>query len=164
MKLFIIRHAWAEAPGDPTWPTDAERPLTKKGRDRFARMAAILVARGMGPQIIATSPLVRCVETAEILARAVGQQAQVLVCQDLRPGGDVDGLLRWTDAQRGQHDQIAWVGHAPDVEHLAAAMIGPGGGQIHFAKGAVAALEFEDAIRPAAGELRWLATAKILAC
>jgi len=164
MELFIIRHAWAEPADDPTWPTDAERPLSEKGRKRFARMAEILVSCGVGPEVIATSPLVRCVQTAELLARAVGRGSQVVVCEDLRPGGDPAGLFRWTGENCRQHEQVAWVGHAPDVDHLTAAMIGPGGGQIHFAKGAVAAVQFEDAIRPAAGELRWLATAKVLGC
>jgi phosphohistidine phosphatase len=164
MRLFIIRHAWAEPAGDPSWPTDAERPLSEEGRSRFARMAAILAQRGVRPAVIATSPLLRCLQTAEILARAIGKPAEVEVWEELQPGGDPDELLRRSDEHAAEHNQIAWVGHAPDVEHLAAAMIGPGGSGIRFAKGAVAAIDFEAAIRPAAGELRWLATAKLLDC
>jgi phosphohistidine phosphatase len=164
MELFIIRHAWAEPMGDPAWPSDARRPLTAEGRKRFARMAEILVSRGVTPGLIATSPLVRCAQTAEILAKAVGPQSQVVVCEHLRPGGDPSGLLDWTVRQQDEHDQIAWVGHAPDVDHLTAGLIGAGGGQIHFGKGAIAAVRLDDSIRSVPGELRWLLTAKMLEC
>jgi phosphohistidine phosphatase len=164
MDLFIIRHAWAEPPGDPAWPTDADRPLTDEGRKRFAQMAGILVSRGVAPPIIATSPLVRCAQTAEILAKAVGRGCQVVPCEHLRPGGDPLGLLNWTQRQQDEYEQVAWVGHAPDVDQLTAGLIGAGGGQIRFAKGAIAAVRLDAPVRSGMGELRWLLTAKILGC
>ena len=73
MDLYIVRHAWAADRDDPRWPEDDLRPLTEAGKERFAQMAAMLVDRGMKPELIATSPLVRCVETAQFLAAGVGQ-------------------------------------------------------------------------------------------
>ena len=70
MDLYIVRHAWAADRDDPQWPDDDLRPLTEEGKERFAQMAAKLVGRGMTPEVIATSPLVRCVETAQLLAAA----------------------------------------------------------------------------------------------
>ena len=64
MILYVIRHAWAGHYGDPAWPDDSQRPLTDEGRQRFARVVAELVKRGFAPQRIATSPLVRCRQTA----------------------------------------------------------------------------------------------------
>ncbi|MGD0897269.1 MAG: phosphohistidine phosphatase SixA [Thermoguttaceae bacterium] len=162
MELFIIRHAWAEPMGDPAWPSDAQRPLTPEGRKRFARMAEMLVSRGVTPDLIATSPLVRCLQTAEVLAGAVGPRSEVVLCEYLRPGGDPTGLLDWTARQQDEYEQIAWVGHAPDVNHLAAGMIGASGGQIHFGKGAIACVRLDDPIRSGLGELRWLLAAKML--
>ena len=37
MELFIIRHAWAAERDDAAFPDDSLRPLTDKGRKRFAR-------------------------------------------------------------------------------------------------------------------------------
>ncbi len=59
---------------------------------------------------------------------------------------------------------MAWVGHAPDVGHLAAALVGDSGAAIRFAKGRIAAIEFPDIPRISQGELRWLVTAKLLGC
>jgi phosphohistidine phosphatase len=161
MDLYIVRHAWAADRDDPRWPDDDRRPLTVEGRERFAPMAAKLVERGVAPRLIATSPLVRCVETAELLAAAVGK-ADVVVRDELRPGSDLEGLLRWTARHAPRHPQIAWVGHAPDVSRLAAALIGPPESLLRFAKGGVAAIRFDDLPARGSGQLQWLVTAKIL--
>lgn len=162
MDLYIIRHAWAGQFGDPAWPNDSQRPLTDEGRERFAKMAKRLVEIGVTPDLIATSPMVRCVQTAEILAKAVGDNAQVVEREELLPGGDAESLIAWTAKQARHHEQIAWVGHAPDVGYLAAALHGRGARMIHFSKGAVAAIRFEGSPSSGGGELRWLVTAKIL--
>ncbi len=164
MDLYIIRHAWAGEYGDPQWPDDTQRPLTKKGRKRFAAMVGILSRRGMEPSVIATSPMVRCRETAEILAEGLIERAEVIDRQELLPHGDLDSLLKWTAQQAEEHSQIAWVGHAPDVGQLTAALIGQPNASIRFAKGAVAALRFVGPVEIGGAELRWLATARLLDC
>ena len=115
MDLYIVRHAWAADRDDPRWPDDDLRPLTDEGKERFAQMAAKLVERGVTPGIIATSPLVRCVETAEILAAGVPERPEIVEFDELRPGSDLDALWRWTVHKARKHEQIAWVGHVPDV-------------------------------------------------
>jgi phosphohistidine phosphatase len=164
MDLYIIRHAWAGQYGDPAWPNDSDRPLTDEGRARFAEMSKKLMECGVGPRLIATSPMVRCVQTAQVLAKAVGGGAEVVQREELLPGGDPEGLFVWTAKQARHHDEIAWVGHAPDVGLLAAAVLGLGEGWLHFSKGAVAAIRFDDSLRSGRGELRWLVTAKVLGC
>ena len=164
MDLFLIRHAWAGQHGDPAYPDDSLRPLTDDGRNRFARMAALLVKRGVRPHLIATSPLVRCRQTAEILAEAIGKKAKVVTCAELRPGGDPKHLMAWTEKHASDLEQVAWVGHAPDIGFLAASLIGQENGWLNMSKGAVAAVRFAAAAEFGGGELRWLVTAKILGC
>jgi phosphohistidine phosphatase len=164
MDLYIIRHAWAEQPGSRAWPSDSLRPLTDEGRERFARMVQKLVERGFAPTSIATSPMVRCVETAEIIARAVGEHVEVVQREELLPSGDAEALITWTAKQARHHKELAWVGHAPDVGRLGTAVLGKADGWLHFGKGTIAALRFEDTPWSAPGELRWLVTAKVLGC
>ncbi|MEI8371135.1 MAG: histidine phosphatase family protein, partial [Planctomycetia bacterium] len=64
-RLFVIRHAWAEDPGPGI--DDHARRLTKKGRRRFEVFARHLRSTGMDLDLVATSPLTRARETAEIL-------------------------------------------------------------------------------------------------
>jgi phosphohistidine phosphatase len=163
MGLYILRHAWAADRDDPRWPEDDLRPLTEEGTERFARIVEILVGRGMKPDIIATSPLIRCVETAQILSAGVGKP-KVVELDSLRPGSDIEALLQWTMRQARNHHAIAWVGHTPDVDRLTAALIGDQKAWIRFAKGGVAAVRFDDIPAIGSGELCWLVTAKVLGC
>jgi phosphohistidine phosphatase len=163
MDLYIVRHAWAGQRDDSRWPDDAMRPLTVEGKERFARLVKKLVGAGATPGIIATSPLIRCVETAEILAAGL-DGPKIVKLDALQPGSDLQELLQWTARQAAKHEQIAWVGHAPDVDNLAAALIGDAAALIHFAKGAVAAIRFDGEPAVGKGELQWLATAKLLGC
>jgi phosphohistidine phosphatase len=163
MDLYIIRHAWAGHAGDPQWPDDAQRPLSEEGKQRFAQVVARLVERGFAPEIVATSPLLRCLQTAQVVSDGVPGSLQVVPLDELRPGSNLEGLLAWT-ARHSRRQQVAWVGHAPDVDRLAAALIGEPAAAVHFAKGGVAAIRFEDRPQIGQGELRWLITAKVLGC
>jgi phosphohistidine phosphatase len=161
MDLYIVRHAWAVDRGDPEYPDDDLRPLTEDGKKRFAQVVAVLVERGLKPEIIATSPLVRCVETAHLLAAGTGK-AEVVELDELRPGSDVESLLHWSARQGRKHQRIAWVGHSPDVDRMTAALIGEGDSLLRFAKGGAAAIRFDDLPALGVGELQWLVTAKVL--
>lgn len=160
MKLYIIRHAWAEEPDSDLWPDDDLRPLTQEGKERFRKEIATLVEMGFAPEIIATSPLVRCRETAEIMADCLPSHPQIIEREELEPNAQLAGMVSWTRSQKCE--QLAWVGHAPDVEIMTARLIGDDNGRIHFAKGAVAAVYFDKKIRVGEGQLRWLVTAKTL--
>jgi phosphohistidine phosphatase SixA len=108
--------------------------------------------------------LVRCRQTAEIIARQFAGKPRVVPRDELSPGSDLDKLLDWTASFAADAEQVAWVGHAPDVGELTAALIGDRSSNLVFAKGAVAAIEFDGQPTRQQGELRWMVTAKILGC
>ena len=105
--------------------------------------------------------LVRCKQTAEILAAGAADEPKVVELDELRPGSDLEGLLRWT-AAAGPPATSGSPGSAtpPTSDRLAAALIGQPEGQIRFAKGAVAAIRFDGPPAAGGGELQWLVTAK----
>ena len=161
MLLYIVRHAWAGQHGDPRWPDDSLRELTSEGIERFTRVVKALADRGLEPERIATSPYARCRQTADIIGKHVSGKPKIEELEALEPGSELDPLIGWTNQQGGKN--VCWVGHSPDVERLAAELIGDGGARIRFAKGAVAAIAFEDdAVNAGGGELYWLTTAKSL--
>jgi phosphohistidine phosphatase len=164
MILYIIRHAWAEDRSEARWPDDGLRPLTEAGHKRMARMADALARGSFAPTMIATSPLVRCLQTAETVAKQLPKGPTVVELNALAPGSDLESLIEWTEQEAKRHDEIAWVGHAPDVDQLAAILIGDSQAAIHFSKGAVAAIAFDGPPVIGGGELRWLVTAKVLGC
>jgi phosphohistidine phosphatase len=160
MFLYIARHAWAGERGDPRWPDDSLRELTPDGIERYTNVVKALADRGFEPERIATSPYTRCRQTADIIAKHVAGKPKIEELESLEPGSALQPLIDWTNDQSGR--DACWVGHSPDVEELAAALIGDGNACIRFAKGAVAAVGFGDQVIAGSGELYWLATAKLL--
>ena len=92
MRLLVIRHAVAEerdafaVTGQP----DARRPLTDDGRTKMKAGARGL--RGIVPRlnVLATSPLLRAAQTAEIVSREYGGIESRTV-QELSPERRPDG-------------------------------------------------------------------------
>ena len=156
-QLYIARHAWAEelAPDG----TDFSRSLTKKGIKRFRKMARRLAEAGMHVDLIATSPLVRTRQTAEILSEELFEHPPVVAVDALAPGSDWPAMLEWTLEQHVA--RVAWVGHNPCVGRLIAMAIGDGSAVIRMQKGSVASIRLDDGIGHP-GELAWLATADLL--
>jgi phosphohistidine phosphatase len=168
MQLYIVRHAWAFERNPARFPDDRLRPLEPNGVKRFRRVARRLVRRDVCPTWIATSPLVRCRQTAALLAQQVSNSTPIEELDALAPGSNLDEALSWTRQKFADIDnnraQLAWVGHSPDVEELCARLIGDAGATIRFAKGAVASLWFADLPTIGSGRLDWLVTAKMLGC
>jgi len=161
--VSIVRHAWAADRDENRYPDDGLRPLTERGCERFTSVVERLAARGWAPTRIATSPLLRCCQTAELLSAHLPSQPELVVLDALEPASDLDELLAWTRRQK-KHSHVAWVGHAPDVSQLTAALMGDSKASIRFAKGAVAKIQFSGSIRAGQGELHWLVTAKMIGC
>jgi phosphohistidine phosphatase len=160
MFIYIARHAWAGERGDPRWPDDSLRELTSEGIERFAKVVKALADRGFSPKRIATSPYTRCRQTADIIAKYVVGRPEIDELEALEPGSELEPLIDWSNHQSVR--DVCWVGHSPDVEDLAADLIGEGEARLRFAKGAVAAISFDGEVGLGVGELHWLTTAKSL--
>ena len=155
MRLLVIRHGVA---GDRdefafTGRPDAERPLTRDGRAKMKRAAAGLRLIVDELNLVATSPLVRAVQTAEIVADAFGGMELTIIDQ-LAPERAPDDLLPWLRSH--EHDTtIAAVGHDPHVGFLVGWLLtGRHENFMEMKKGAAVMLEFEDS--PTAGTARLL--------
>jgi phosphohistidine phosphatase len=152
MELYIVRHGIAEerSPGRP----DAERALTSRGRRRTRQAAEGLRALGGRPERMATSPLVRCDETARIIADVICPDVPLEVQDFLAPGATARDLLQWL---RGCREGSAMVvGHAPDVSAIAGGLLTREGIDILFKKAAACCISFEDRPALGAGCLMWL--------
>src|SRR5438105_4266876 len=84
MKLYVMRHG--PAADDSATGRDADRALTAGGRERVAAVAKALLDAGEAPAAILTSPLVRAVETAEIVAEVTKLAGSVEVRRELGLG------------------------------------------------------------------------------
>ena len=153
MELFLIRHAIA-APRSLTLP-DAERPLTRQGRERFAQAVAGMQRLGIRLRQVHHSPWLRAVETAALLAPVL--QGDLLATQTLaRP--PAAALLDEID-----QTPAALVGHEPWMSDLLAWLLAgspTAGAMFAFKKGGVAWLE--GPLRPGGMILRAYLPPKVL--
>jgi phosphohistidine phosphatase len=154
VELFLVRHAIAAERG-PEYPDDRLRPLTDQGARRFKEAVKGLRALGVGLDVIFTSPLTRARETAAILGAGIGRRVPIETIVALAPGGKpaqvIDAVSKRPKAQR----RLALVGHEPDLGELAARLLGARGA-VEFKKGAVCAIDVDDATPGGPGTLRWL--------
>ena len=158
--IYIARHAWAYDYGDPRWPDDSQRELEPEGVERYQKMIALLAERDFAPEIIATSPYVRCRQTAQLIAANTPLKPEIVDQSSLEPGSDFESLAEWTRSCEAK--SVCWVGHVPDVSWLTATLVGDRRANLRFAKGSIAAVRMHGEIDFAQGELMWLATAKML--
>ncbi|APR86515.1 phosphohistidine phosphatase, SixA [Minicystis rosea] len=141
MKILLIRHGHAvdEAPG----LGDAGRWLSAKGRRVTRKVAAWLSKRDKRtPTVIWTSPLVRAVQTAEIIAERVEYDGELEAISELTPGRDPGDLVK----RLGEHPVdgvLAVVGHEPSLTLLSQALVGDVG-FTGFKKSGVMGVDWKD--------------------
>ena len=121
LELYLVRHAVAAERGSE-WPDDTVRPLTPDGASKFRKCVAGMAAFGVEIDIIFTSPLVRCRQTADLLADGLPGKPRVQAIDALAPGGGHAAVVAEI-ARLAKRPRIALVGHEPDLGHLAAKLI-----------------------------------------
>jgi len=157
IALHLLRHAHA---GDPArWHgDDAIRPLSEKGRTQAEQLAKLLLRTDQAPDLFITSPRVRALETAEIVADAL----KVEVVVDRRLAGPLDPSLE-TDIllAAGPAVRPCIVGHDPEFSELLGELVGTDA--IPMRKGAIARVDFAGPdVAGGRGTLRYLIPPELL--
>ncbi len=120
MELYLMRHGEAhESISDPA------RPLTERGRAAVERVAAEAQRRGVRVSRICHSGILRAEQTAEVLARHVGNDEPLEVRDGLQPEDPVEPVAQWlielTEDPVGE--ALALVGHLPFLDRLLASLL-----------------------------------------
>jgi phosphohistidine phosphatase len=156
MMLLLVRHGPA---GDrKEWAAEGKddflRPLTPEGRRKTAEACRGLRRLVVGPEAMATSPLVRAVETADRLARAFDVPAAEEL-PALEPGRAPREVLPWLVDRRGL-GLVVLVGHEPHLGTLASWLLaGRTAPFLVLKKGGACLLDLGDDPRPGWARLHW---------
>jgi phosphohistidine phosphatase len=158
MDLFILRHGKAEQSSEAS--DDSTRELTPAGEKEIKDIARWMKREGYLFNVIASSPLIRASETADIVARTLDEKDRVVIWDDLAPGGDLDTVC-YNAAQSGSGAAILVVGHEPALSGLVGKIISHDGtASVIFPKGGLAKIINFSFDNQPSGDLQWLLTAK----
>ena len=159
MQLLVIRHAIAEDRDAfaSSGRDDSERPLTAAGRDKMRRAAAGLRRAVPRVDLLAASPYVRAMQTAEVVAEAYGIET-IKKVDALVPDTPLQRFLAWLE-RKASADVVAIVGHEPHLGELVTwLMSGLPESRVEMKKGGAGLLEFLGQPGAGAGVLKWLMT------
>ena len=161
LELFVLRHGEAGTkPDDPE--KDDARPLTREGHSEMEALAASMPKLGVELDSVATSPLPRAAQTAEIVARRYKLLNRLELWDELKPSGELENLFRRLARQKGGSNLMI-VGHEPQLSGMICRIIS-GSSEVNLVlkKAGLAKVEILGFKPKITGELRWLLTPRIM--
>ena len=160
MRLYLVRHGVAVDRDDPDCPPDTERPLTPKGVKKSHDAAMGLLALGVKPDAVLTSPWLRAVQTAEIFCEAIGFSSNKIIRTDSLKGTSTPTeLLR--ELAKMKSKEVMCFGHEPHLHMVIGQVLHTGARITELKKAGAACLDLER-ISPPQGQLIALYPAKAL--
>ena len=124
--LLLLRHA--KSSWDDPSLEDFDRPLAKRGRKAAPRMAHHLKKKGLIPDLVLCSTAARAAETWGLVAEVLGEDIPVKYLKSLYlapPSKMLASIRHLAEA----YPRVMLIAHNPGMEHLAAALAGPGSNQ-----------------------------------
>jgi phosphohistidine phosphatase len=131
--LYLLRHA--KSSWDEPSLADRDRPLSARGRNAAGALAGFIESTParIAPSLVLCSPARRAVETLEQIRASLGEQAQVMVEEDLYGATAGDLLHRLRSVPEGT-DPVMLIGHNPAIQELALG-IARGGNRLEQLRG-----------------------------
>ena len=156
MVVYFLRHADAESGTG----NDAKRKLTAKGLEQAEKVGRFLVAYGLLPEAIFTSPLVRAEQTAKLVAKKLGQD-EIVVAPWLASGMSPGTCLEELHSSTGL-GSLLLVGHEPDFSRTIATLLGDIQPQaLHVRKASLTAIDLRE-LKPGGGRLQFLVPSRLM--
>ncbi len=115
--LTLVRHAkssWKDSK-----ISDRERPLNKRGEHDAPIMGKRIVAAGIRPSLILSSPAVRAWTTAKILAQEIGYPLEFLQRENSLYLASLDDIIDALITQDAEFSSVMIVGHNPGLTTFA---------------------------------------------
>jgi phosphohistidine phosphatase len=162
VELYILRHGEA-GKRLPAGSKDSERALTVTGKQEVEKIAKALQELGIKLDFVATSPLKRAYQTADIIAKGLKvKKGKMEGWNELKPEGKRPDLYRRL-SQFKQQSSVLVVGHEPYLSTMIREIVfGNGAGNIVLKKAGLARIDVTSFQPNIKAELRWLLTPKLL--
>ena len=115
--LFLVRHAKSSR-DNPSLP-DRDRPLDDRGKQDAPKMGKRLAQRDAKPDLLVSSPALRALTTAQLIAEEVGYKRKDIVVDDRLYASSADDLLAVIRALDKKLNRVMLFGHNPEFTDLA---------------------------------------------
>lgn len=115
--LYLMRHAKSSWSFDDL--SDQERPLNDRGRDDAPRMGQALARRDIHPDLVVSSPAVRALSTAVLVARELKYANDKIKVEPDIYEADLATLLAVIHALPDAADSVLLTGHNPTITDVA---------------------------------------------
>jgi phosphohistidine phosphatase len=115
--LTLVRHAKSSWKDNKI--SDRERPLNKRGEHDAPMMGKRIVAAGIRPSLILSSPAVRAWTTAKFLAQEIGYPLEFLQRENSLYLASLDNIIDALSTQDAEFSSVMIVGHNPGLTTFA---------------------------------------------
>jgi len=152
MNIYLIRHGDAENISKGI--KDYERKLTHEGELRMKKAAAFW--KNIVPEfdLIISSPYIRALQTAKIIASVYSIKKEVITDKRLGCGSGTEDLIELANVFAAA--DIAIVGHQPDLSNHTSILISGNGAYVDYKKGTIAKISFHNKVKEGKGVLEFL--------
>ena len=152
MNLYLIRHGDAE--NISKGMRDFDRAITPEGELKIKHAAHYWKNAIPGFDHILSSPYVRAMQTAKIIASVFNYKDEIYTDRKLGSGCDTKDLIEIINTFDGS--DIAYVGHQPDLSNHTSFLISGTGAYLEFKKCAIAKISFHNRVKEGKGILEFL--------
>ena len=164
MDIVVVRHGVAldREEAAESAISDAERPLTAKGRRRMKAAAKGLAKLAEGADLVLSSPLVRAVQTAKIVRRAFDDDIGYAETDALLPDAEPGELVRVL-SEGPPIPAAVIVGHEPHLGRWVGwCLAGQAAALVELGKGGACLVRFDEAPVAGKGQIVWLLSSALL--
>lgn len=157
MDCILLRHGIAVASDD--WDgQDRDRPLTEEGMEKTRRALMGLARLDIVPTHLLSSPLVRAVDTANLVHEVFQARVKIQLCDELFSDAAPNKLLAVLSVFP-EDSCVLCVGHEPHLGYTAGTMLfGKPTAGLSLKKAGACSIHFEGEPKSGRGVLQWWMT------
>jgi phosphohistidine phosphatase len=123
MNIYILRHASAGLKR-PNPILDRKRPLDKDGKRHCLQLGLVLNSMKLQFDLIVSSPLKRCMQTASLVGTEAGYESKILSSGALAPEATLAQFQKLLK-ECSKFENLLLVGHNPNLTAFTASLLVP---------------------------------------
>lgn len=152
MNIYLIRHGEADNQGS------VDKVLTLKGKQNLERLINYLDNFDIRFDYLVSSPILRAKQTAEYFKKYLNNTNNFFSDNILAPGCSTEDIISLAISLDAEN--VAFVGHQPDMSRHLSKMISSSFANTSFSPGAIARVFFDYKIEKGEGILDFLIQAR----